>query len=532
DRNSSRLISAPYSLYLFKSVSQLAPTFTPDEFLWESIVPGKELVWHDDQILGAPNQVHYSHFLCGQIPLDYSNPDAASAAISMTRIHSIVPHNSSEYRGSILINPGGPGGSGVDMVQIWGANISTIVGPEFDVIGFDPRGISRSIPRVSFFESRSQREVWLKSPDNLHALSMNAPTDTLPRAWAQGIIERQLAGERDDGNLRFINTAHTARDMLRIVQAHGREKLQYWGFSCVVVKPAQFTSPLIQDPAMEDNVERLVIDGVADSENYFATEWSNNLVDTEKTWGTFVDGCVAAGPQGCAFLSPIATELEANIDKIYSSLRVSPIPVRTNTSFGVVDYSMMRSVIFRSLYSPYAKFPVLAGPSPAFKCGCDPSEFRGTAVRCNDGKRMPSSYQDVIEHYQNTSKLSRWADVWQAGRLACAHRTCPRRNWTTELLILILYSAKKMSQGFAGSVVLAQDSAGHCKKYVRGYFLNGTLPEPGIVCPVISSPLPTHDYRAPADAQVALARSAGDHKLLEAVTELAKTFDFPFLGGL
>ena len=41
----------------------------------------------------------------------------------------------------------------------------------------------------------------------------------------------QLAEDRDDGYLRHINTDHTARDMLRIVEAHGRTKIQYWGFS-------------------------------------------------------------------------------------------------------------------------------------------------------------------------------------------------------------------------------------------------------------------------------------------------------------
>ncbi|KAJ7785006.1 hypothetical protein DFH07DRAFT_934914 [Mycena maculata] len=490
------------------------------------IVPREELVWHDC----------YSDRQCARlkVPLDYSNPDATSAAIAMIRMHSIVPHNSSDYRGPILINPGGPGLSGVDTIQTRGAEISTIVGPEFDVIGFDPRGTSRSTPRVSFFESRSEREVWVRSPDNLYTLSMNASADALPRAWAQGIIEGQLAGARDDGSLRFINTDHTARDMLRIVQAHGREKLQYWGFSYGSILGATFAA------MFPDNIERLVIDGVADSENYFATEWTNNINDTEKTWGAFVNGCVAAGPQGCAFFSPTATELEANVDKIYASLRARPIPVRTDTSFGVVDYSMMRST-----GNGTALFK-MSGRA-AFKCSCDPSEFRfetvfdgGIAVRCNDGKRMPGSYEDVLEHYQNMSKLSSWADVWQSVRLACAawpkfpknHFQGPFVANTSFPLLLVattadpvtpLGAAKKMAQGFTGSIVLVQDSA--------GYFLNGTLPEPGTVCPVIAPPFPSHNDQATADAQAVLARSAGDRKLLEAVTELAKTSDFQFPAG-
>jgi hypothetical protein len=60
---------------------------------------------------------------------------------------------------------------------------------------------------------------------------MNASADALSRAWARSSIDGQLARESDDGSLRFMNTDHTARDMLRIVQAHGLEKIQYWGFS-------------------------------------------------------------------------------------------------------------------------------------------------------------------------------------------------------------------------------------------------------------------------------------------------------------
>jgi pimeloyl-ACP methyl ester carboxylesterase len=75
-----------------------------------------------------------------QVPLDYSDPDGGSAAIAMIRLHSGVPHDSPDYRGPILVNPGGPGGSGVDLVARRGALLSTVVGPEYDVVGFDPRG--------------------------------------------------------------------------------------------------------------------------------------------------------------------------------------------------------------------------------------------------------------------------------------------------------------------------------------------------------------------------------------------------------
>ncbi|KAJ7123170.1 TAP-like protein-domain-containing protein [Mycena epipterygia] len=535
----------------------------PDKFSWETIEPTEELIWTDC----------YSDNQCARlkVPLDYSHPDAASAAIAMRRIHSVVPHGSENHRGPILINPGGPGGSGVDLIGQEGLRISTIVGPEFDVIGFDPRGISRSTPRVSFYESRAEREI--NNAEDVKSASINASADALARAWARGVIEGQLARERDDGSLRFINTDHTARDMLRIVQAHGLEKLQYWGFSYGSVLGATFASMF----PVSDNVGRLVIDGVADSENYFATEWSNNLVDTDKVWTSFIRGCVAAGPEGCAFHSPTAAEISEKMDKIYASVRARPIPVRTNISFGVVDYSRVRRAIFQSLYSPYAKFPALAqaladlstgngtalfkmSEKSAFECSCDPSEYRfesvgegGAAVRCNDGKRISGSYEDLVAHYQELSKTSTWADVWESTRMAClAWPDFPKDHFqgpfvanTSFPILLIgntldpvtpLKAAKKMSQGFNHSVVLTQDSAGHCslsapsictQKHIRQYFLEGALPAPGSVCSVVGSPFPTEDW-ATADAQAALSLSPADSQLLETLRELAMSFDVRF----
>lgn len=75
------------------------------------------------------------------MPLNYSDPDGEKAIIAMTRIPSPLPANSSDYRGPILFNPGGPGGSGVNFITDFGKNLSAVVGPQFDILGFDPRGM-------------------------------------------------------------------------------------------------------------------------------------------------------------------------------------------------------------------------------------------------------------------------------------------------------------------------------------------------------------------------------------------------------
>ena len=75
-----------------------------------------------------------------QVPLDYTNPQGDALAIALLQIPANVSTSDPAYRGSILINPGGPGGSGVDFALLLGSPTQTLVGADFDIIGFDPRG--------------------------------------------------------------------------------------------------------------------------------------------------------------------------------------------------------------------------------------------------------------------------------------------------------------------------------------------------------------------------------------------------------
>ena len=123
--------------------------------------------------------------------------------------------------------------------------MSSIVGPQFDVVGFDPRGmchpssifsscilrhpplftgIGQSTPRAAFLKSAAERVI-------LYASNLHIAEDDVASTWAISSVFGRLAEDSDDGYLRHINTDQTARDMLRIVEAHGRTKLQYWGFS-------------------------------------------------------------------------------------------------------------------------------------------------------------------------------------------------------------------------------------------------------------------------------------------------------------
>ena len=85
-------------------------------------------------------------------------------------------------------------------------------------------GVGQSTPRATFFKSAAERAI-------LYASDFHIAEDDVENTWALAKVFGQLAEDHDDGYLRHINTDQTARDMLRIVKAHGRTKIQYWGFS-------------------------------------------------------------------------------------------------------------------------------------------------------------------------------------------------------------------------------------------------------------------------------------------------------------
>ena len=74
------------------------------------------------------------------MPLDYTNPQGEELAIALLKIPANISTSDPSYRGSILINPGGPGVSGVDFALQLGSAAQSIIGADFDIIGFDPRG--------------------------------------------------------------------------------------------------------------------------------------------------------------------------------------------------------------------------------------------------------------------------------------------------------------------------------------------------------------------------------------------------------
>jgi pimeloyl-ACP methyl ester carboxylesterase len=150
------------------------------------------------------------------------------------------------YQGTIFINPGGPGGSGTNFIQGYGSILSAVVGPRFDILGFDPRGIGATTPLAQCFDSDSQFQIWSLQQLNLLNISdwpgvrVIQARERLVAERCAGLLggngeERTGATAEEWGPGRFMNTPNVATDMLKISELLGQDKLQYWGFVSAIV---------------------------------------------------------------------------------------------------------------------------------------------------------------------------------------------------------------------------------------------------------------------------------------------------------
>lgn len=76
-------------------------------------------------------------------PLDHDNPSGRPVTLALSRI----PHTAKTFQGPLLVNPGGPGGSGLSMAGFVASALPAKLAAQYDVIGFDPRGVGKSTPR-------------------------------------------------------------------------------------------------------------------------------------------------------------------------------------------------------------------------------------------------------------------------------------------------------------------------------------------------------------------------------------------------
>lgn len=183
------------------------------------------------------------------VPLDWSDPGGDTIEIAIARHKA-----QGTPLGSLLINPGGPGGSGYDFVH---DSVDFVVTPDvlakYDVIGFDPRGVNNSTPIECYTDPADQDEYLYGTYDDAYGT----------QGWLDELTEREAAWtatcEENTGELLgHLDAASVARDMDVIRAVLGDTSLHYLGYSYGTYLGTMYAE------LFPEKVGRMVLDGAVD----------------------------------------------------------------------------------------------------------------------------------------------------------------------------------------------------------------------------------------------------------------------------
>ena len=403
-----------------------------------------------------------------QVPLDWTDlNDSRTVELAVIRVPATVPITDPRYGGAVIINPGGPGGSGVLLALKAGQSIQTIISAgsdtasaesskHFDIISFDPRGVNNTTPSFTCFPDYIKATTYgLENTATGLFDSSDASYDVLwakIRAMASGCSKRSV----DSGIGEFMTTASVSRDIIEIVERHGqwREKearkalfpasltgrwskqsplktpehvsirdrvkyrpgeelVQYWGFSYGSLLGATLAA------MFPERVSRVALDGVVDGFDYMKGEWLTNLQDTDMEIASFGELCWLGGPEHCALYHEDGPAvIVESFMSVVADLKKNPIgvPATADHAADVATYGDLKEFFWSTAtYKPLTKFhraaEVLLELSQGNGTGLLQARFdkikdlgSGLSAQCKkDGPYSRSCYRETGEWNENAA---------------------------------------------------------------------------------------------------------------------------------
>ena len=233
----------------------------------------KEIDWQTCDGKDAPE----APFECGFVdaPVDYRHPEGDKISIALIRL----PSEDSETReGVILTNPGGPGGSGFDFVASAAEDLASELSlSEFDIVGFDPRGVDRSGGMRCYTDAEMDKFLYLDwSPDN----------EVEQALFDENENDKSTCQDKLGESIKFYSTENIARDM-DLIRAGMRVKtIHYLGISYGTYLGGVYAT------LFPDRVESMVLDGAFDPQgDTVEEEYTTQAVGFEKAFHNWVEWC-------------------------------------------------------------------------------------------------------------------------------------------------------------------------------------------------------------------------------------------------
>ena len=265
-----------------------------------------------------------------KVPLDWAHPDnGKTVSITVLRVRSQSQHN---RIGSLVVNPGGPGGSGTEAaLDLAVSELPQAILDRFDIVGFDPRGVALSDPIKCIPAKEKDAEL-------------NLPPDpTTDAQWQANIDEaKKVADECHSiyGNdLTFFSTAETVRDMEALRAKLGDSKLTYLGYSYGTLLGAEYAS------AYPDKVRALVLDGAVDPTIDSVQQDQTQAAGFQLAFSHFAANCEKKG-SACG----LGGNPQAFVQNLMKSADAKPIPSGSSKDKRVVEAGAVLLAVISALY--------------------------------------------------------------------------------------------------------------------------------------------------------------------------------------
>ncbi|KAJ7753636.1 hypothetical protein DFH07DRAFT_774037 [Mycena maculata] len=454
---------------------------------------------------------------CG-VPKDYFDPGAGTASIAIARFRA----TKFPKKGTVFLNPGGLGGSGTKLASQFFADL---IGEDWDLLGFDPRGINQtSIDDGTQAPGQMFRQCnGLQLPHcqhgaaaGLHCGVFVEPIGPQDRGAASGAAARipdveedqaELCAKNMGDELRYMGTATVVRDtdfMAKIFD--GEEgKIHYWGGSYGSILGAYLVNMLPHRTGF------VVVDGIVDPvvwANEPSQKWPINwLASTEKTYRFYLEACSQAGPDACPlaeYTNEPYEDIDARLESFFDKLAVAPLPV------------------------PFAFRPGFLTSGAARDLAAEIMNTMGE-VSPHFGSSVSVGEPDGGCHYWPVRGPERFTGPWNATlewpMLIVSNTMGPEVSmsnmWYTRLRITPIESGLRVNALMPDSSRLViQDGPGHASvtiptlcpiNLVRGYYA-GTLPENGTTCETAYT---FPDPKSTMDRSTVVEMDKEDRRLLE-----------------
>ena len=450
---------------------------------------------------------------CGSVlvPLDWVHPDGRTITLSVIRHLASDPGH---RIGSLFVNPGGPGDSGVDEVVTRGDGLDATTDGRFDIVGWDLRGTSRSAPASCFVDDTERDAFWQGV-----AIPLTRHDEQRYLVKTEALAAR--CGDRNGDFLAHLSTADTVRDLDQLRRLVGDRRLNFLGESVGTMIGQTYAN------IFPKRVRAMALDGVIDPVAFTRSMedgLTSGLRDVDEEFDAFVTSCEQAGPSRCALAGN--GPVKERVDNLLSGLRHAPIPAPFATPPGELTYAEVLTLIkFAQLPDP-SLWPTVAvllvqaegGDASVLEDlanGYAAANFKrqvetNTILVCADGpaRHTSSAWPRVVDRLEEISRLGGAPMGWDIGAPCASWPTKSANRYTgpwnaaTENPILLigtrldpntpLANAQRAERRLGNAVLLTHDGYGHlshadpsaCVITALGrYLVNLSTPAHGTVCP-------------------------------------------------